>query len=75
MLLNLNLRAGFVYGALSIPMCALTWMYIPETKGRSSAEIDELFEKKVPAWKWSKYITEAEGTMYNAIERKGRAQA
>jgi len=72
LLLALNLRAGFVYGALSVPMCILVWLYIPETKGRSAAEIDELYEKKVPAWRWNKYVTEAEGTMHQAIAAKGR---
>ncbi|BEJ17722.1 hypothetical protein CspHIS471_0611230 [Cutaneotrichosporon sp. HIS471] len=60
MLLALNLRAAFVYGALSVPMCVLMWLYLPETKGRSAAEIDELFENKVPAWKWNKTVTTVE---------------
>lgn len=33
LLLNLSLRAGFVYGAFSVPMCVLMWLYLPETKG------------------------------------------
>lgn len=33
MLLALSLRAAFVYGALSVPMCILMWLYLPETKG------------------------------------------
>lgn len=33
MLLALGLKSGFVYGAFSVPICALMWMYLPETKG------------------------------------------
>lgn len=33
MLLALGLRSGFVYAALSVPMCVLMWLYVPETKG------------------------------------------
>ncbi|PCH03909.1 Major facilitator superfamily domain, general substrate transporter [Penicillium occitanis (nom. inval.)] len=48
MLLKLNLRSGFVFGALSVVICILMWLYVPETKGRSAAEIDELYESKLP---------------------------
>ena len=30
----------------------------PETRGRSLEQLDELFENKVPTWKFSKYVTE-----------------
>jgi MFS transporter, SP family, general alpha glucoside:H+ symporter len=33
MLLALNLRAGFVYGAFSVPVTVLFWLLVPETKG------------------------------------------
>jgi uncharacterized BrkB/YihY/UPF0761 family membrane protein len=33
MLLKLELKTAFVYGAFSAPMCILMWMYLPETKG------------------------------------------
>lgn len=33
MLLALSLKTGFVYGAFSVPVCILMWIYLPETKG------------------------------------------
>lgn len=33
MLLALNVKAGFVYGAFSVPICIFMWLYLPETKG------------------------------------------
>jgi MFS transporter, SP family, general alpha glucoside:H+ symporter len=32
MLLALSVKAGFVYGALSVPLCIIFWLYLPETK-------------------------------------------
>ena len=33
MLLRLDLRTAFVYGAFSVPICVSLWIYLPETKG------------------------------------------
>lgn len=33
---------------------------------RSSAEIDELFERKIPAWKWKSTVTEVETQLATA---------
>lgn len=33
------------------------WLFIPELKGRTLEEIDELFAKKVPAWRFKKFRT------------------
>ncbi|KAI5458760.1 hypothetical protein BGZ63DRAFT_432233 [Mariannaea sp. PMI_226] len=74
MLLSLNVKTGFVYGAFSVPMCILLWFYLPETKGRSAAEIDELYERKVPAWRWSKTVTAAEEQMHAVVQVKGAAK-
>ncbi|KEF55030.1 uncharacterized protein A1O9_08683 [Exophiala aquamarina CBS 119918] len=71
MLLALSLKTGFVYAAFSVPICVILWIYLPETKGRSAAEIDELYERKIPAWKWSRTRTAAEGQMHAVVEVKG----
>ncbi|EXL69593.1 hypothetical protein FOPG_14485 [Fusarium oxysporum f. sp. conglutinans race 2 54008] len=70
LLLKLNIKACFVFGAFSVPVCVLMWLYVPETKGRSAAEIDELYESKVPAWRWSKTITSAERQMHTVLLTK-----
>ncbi|KAL7919433.1 general substrate transporter [Trichoderma austrokoningii] len=71
MLLHLSLKAGFVYGAFSVPICIIMWLYVPETSGRSAAEIDELYERRVPAWRWSTTVTEAEQRMQTVVLVKG----
>lgn len=74
MLLALSVKAGFVYGAFSVPICIFFWFYLPETKSRSAAEIDELYERKIPAWRWSNTVTAAEGQMHAVIQVKGGVQ-
>lgn len=35
----------------------ITYFYLPETKGRSPAELDEMFEAKLPARKFKGYLS------------------
>lgn len=45
------------------------------TDRRSAAEIDELFEEKVPAWRWSKTVTSVEEELKRTMEaRNGRIE-
>jgi len=45
-------RSGFFWAGTSILGLLLTWYCVPEPKGRTVAELDLLFEKKVPARKF-----------------------
>lgn len=36
------------------------YFYMPETRGRTFAEIDEMYAANVPAWKWRSYKTSFE---------------
>lgn len=38
---------------------------------RSVAEMDELFEKKIPAWQTAKYITDAQKTLSEVMAQEG----
>ncbi|KAK4935217.1 hypothetical protein LTR10_023679 [Elasticomyces elasticus] len=42
-------KSGFFWAGSAILGLLFTWFYIPEPKGRTVAELDLLFEKKVPA--------------------------
>lgn len=46
---NLGAKTGFVFAGLCTVGFILVYFFIPEMKGRSAAEIDELFEQKVKA--------------------------
>jgi len=71
MLLAMSVKAAFVFAAFSVPICVLMWLYLPETKSRSAAEIDELYERKIPAWRWAKTVTVAEEQMHAVVQVKG----
>lgn len=42
---------------LGAPFAVASWFIIPETKGRTSPELDELFENKVRPWRFHKTKT------------------
>lgn len=51
------------------------WFFLPETKQRSISEVDELFERGVPAWKWRKTVTNAELHLRATQAAEAAAQA
>lgn len=57
---NLNAKVGFIFGALMVVWVVLAFFLIPETRGRTYEELDEMFMNKVPARKFRKYKTVAE---------------
>ncbi|KAK3370464.1 general substrate transporter [Podospora didyma] len=56
--LNWGPRYGYIWGASNLILAIFTFFVIPETKGRSLEQLDELFEKRVAARKFSKFVVE-----------------
>ncbi|KAM5343675.1 hypothetical protein ACJ41O_012212 [Fusarium nematophilum] len=54
---NWGFKTGWFYAGVGLPFVIGMWLLIPETKGRSAAELDELFERKIPAWRFHKTET------------------
>lgn len=54
---NLGARAYFIFAGCMACILIFTYFSMPETKDRTFAEIDEMYDAKVPAWKWRKYQT------------------
>ncbi|KAM0428519.1 hypothetical protein ACHAPT_006879 [Fusarium lateritium] len=54
---NWGLKAGFFYAGAGLPFVIAIWLLIPETSGRSAAELDELFERKIKPWRFRKTET------------------
>ena len=46
---NLGAKTGFVYAGIALVATFVSYLYIPEMKGRTTAEIDEMFELRLPA--------------------------
>ncbi|KAF7530686.1 hypothetical protein PCG10_000195 [Penicillium crustosum] len=49
-------RVTFIYGAFSVAALVFVWFFVPETKGRSLENIDEMFQAQVPVWRFNRYI-------------------
>ena len=51
---NLAGKCGYVWGATGLLCFIVAYFFLPEMKNRSYREIDILFNRKVPARKWTK---------------------
>ncbi|KAL2803248.1 general substrate transporter [Aspergillus granulosus] len=54
---NWGLKTCWFFAGLGLPFTVAMWFLIPETAGRSAAELDELFERKVRPWRFHKETT------------------
>ncbi|PMD28821.1 hexose transporter [Hyaloscypha variabilis F] len=54
---NWDLKTGWFYAGVGAPFTLGMWFLIPETAGRSAAELDELFERKIKPWRFHKTET------------------
>jgi len=50
---NLEGKIAFIFGAVMVLSFIFIWFMVPETGGRTFNEIDELYKRGIPAWKWS----------------------
>nr|QBH67497.1 hypothetical protein UE_1431 [Ustilago esculenta]QBH67608.1 hypothetical protein UEMT_2074 [Ustilago esculenta] len=52
---NLAAKAYLIFGGCMLVITVLAFFLLPETRGRTFFEIDQLYANRVPAWRWSKY--------------------
>lgn len=57
---NLRGKTGFTYAASCLLGAAVSWYIVPEMKGRSVAEINQMFEEGVPARHFKRWKVEGE---------------
>lgn len=65
---NLQGKVGLVYGGFSFLSLLFVIFYLPELKGRSLEELDELFQKKISVWRFGKHVTEGIGRDIREID-------
>lgn len=53
---NLGSRVGMIYGGVSILAIIFVFLIVPEMKGRSLEELDELFHSRVKPWRSNKFV-------------------
>lgn len=67
----LGAKVGWIYGSFSVLMGIYAFLRVPETKGRSLEELDELFERGVPARKFVSYESRGAGHQVTTLEGAG----
>ncbi|POS77113.1 hypothetical protein DHEL01_v204490 [Diaporthe helianthi] len=55
--LNWGAKYGYLWAGSNFSCMIFFYLFMPELKGRTLEEIDELFAEKVPAWKFKGYKT------------------
>lgn len=61
---DIGANIGWVFGAMATIVTIYTYFCVPETKNRSLEELDELFERRIPARKFAKTETSGAGRRY-----------
>ncbi|KAK1763774.1 sugar porter family MFS transporter [Phialemonium atrogriseum] len=56
--LNWGGKYGFIWFGSSFLVVAFVWFLVPEVQGRSLEEIEEMFDKRLPAKDFPKYVSE-----------------
>jgi hypothetical protein len=63
---NWGYKSAWLFFGTAIVICILLYFFLPECSRRNPAEIDEMYEKGVPAWKMHKFVTDIQ-TMRQAL--------
>lgn len=50
---------GFVWFGSTVLVILFIYFAVPEVRGRSLEEIEEMFDKKIPAWQFKNYVCES----------------
>ncbi|KAN0066749.1 General substrate transporter [Elaphomyces granulatus] len=64
---NLGAKTYLVFGGCMACVIVFVYFFMPETRGRTFAEIDEMYDAKIPMWKWRNYQTTTEAKQATLI--------
>ncbi|KAJ5819017.1 hypothetical protein N7474_004608 [Penicillium riverlandense] len=67
---DLNSKVGFIFGSLACCSFVFAFFCVPEMKGRSLEEINQMFQDGVPVRKFGTHPFAAAATEEEAVERK-----
>ncbi|KAH8660278.1 putative sugar transporter [Xylariales sp. PMI_506] len=69
---NLGTKVGFIFGGATVPVTVFCLFFLPETKGRTLEEIDEMFLNGIPARRFKGYVCsgEAQGMSAELVAEK-----
>ncbi|KAI0475072.1 general substrate transporter [Xylariaceae sp. FL0804] len=61
---NLGGRVGFIYGSINLAMVVAVFLFIPELKGRTLEEVDQLFASGEPLRRFGRLRTRSATVLY-----------
>lgn len=67
----IGVNIGWIFGGVSVLATVYAYLRVPEISGRSLEELDELFESKVPARKFSTTETHGAARRITELESRG----
>ncbi|KAM0665207.1 hypothetical protein ACQRIT_006073 [Beauveria bassiana] len=67
---NLGARVGYIYGSTSLIMIVATYFFIPELKGRTLEEVDQLFASGMPLRQFGKIPTRSPQDAYQIEQER-----
>lgn len=65
---NLGPKVGMIYGSISILAIFFVFLVVPEMKGRSLEELDELFHSRVKPWRSTGFVATGIGAQITTLE-------
>lgn len=66
----MGFNTSFLFGGFGVLTSVVIWFFVPEPSRRNAAELDEMYEKGVPAWKMSKYVTDVQRAQEEILTRE-----
>ncbi len=57
---NWGYRTAFLFLGTGVVTCLAVYYFVPEPSQRNPAELDEMYEKGVPAWRMRNYVTDVQ---------------
>ena len=63
-------KVGFVYGSICFAFVVVTFFFVPELKGRSLEEVDQLFAMDIPLWEFKGTKTVPVEELASGADRK-----
>lgn len=67
---NLGAKTYLVFAGCMVCIIIFTFFFMPETRGRTFAEIDEMYDAKIPMWRWRTYETTTEAKQATILPKE-----
>jgi hypothetical protein len=67
---NLGAKTAFVFAGCVFVTTIWAYFYLPETKARTTAEVDEMYAIKLPMRKWAGYQCQAINTAARKVDEE-----